>query len=156
LSHDCHCATHTCNTFWSSLVVVATNPRSKLGARGEQLAAEHLERRGLEIVQRNYRTRWGELDIIAADARTLVFCEVKSRLSNADRGTTTAGGMSGEVRALESVRQRKRAQVRRLAGHWLSQTTARPHAPNVRFDVIGVILDRHGELVELEHLEGAF
>ncbi|MGZ4219172.1 MAG: YraN family protein [Solirubrobacteraceae bacterium] len=52
------------------------DPRRHLGQLGEQLAAEHLVRRGFEIVERNYRTRWGELDIIAFDGRILAFCEV--------------------------------------------------------------------------------
>ena len=50
--------------------------RQRLGSTGERLAAEHLERRGFAILERNYRTRWGELDLIAFDGRVLVFCEV--------------------------------------------------------------------------------
>ena len=50
--------------------------RHRLGRLGEQLAADHLARCGFEILQRNYRTRWGELDIVAFDGRTLAFCEV--------------------------------------------------------------------------------
>ena len=50
---------------------VATDPRRDLGALGEQLASEHLERRGFTIVERNYRTRWGELDVIAYDGTVL-------------------------------------------------------------------------------------
>ena len=53
--------------------------RRDVGQRGEQVAADHLVRRGFWILQRNYRTRWGEIDIIAFDGRTLAFCEVKSR-----------------------------------------------------------------------------
>ena len=119
--------------------------RSELGRRGEQLAAEHLVRRGFEIVERNYRTRWGELDIVAYDGRTLAFCEVKTR-----RGT--AAGRT----PLESVRSRKRSRVRRMAGRWLVERTDRPYADNLRFDAIGVTLDPAGRLVSLEHLEGAF
>lgn len=54
-----------------------TDPRQTLGRRGEQLAAEHLERLGFSIVVRNHRTRHGEIDIVAYDGHTLVFCEVK-------------------------------------------------------------------------------
>ena len=61
------------------------DPRRRLGQLGEQLAAEHLVRLGFEIVERNYRTRWGELDIVAFDGRTLAFCEVKTRRVSADR-----------------------------------------------------------------------
>jgi len=119
--------------------------RSELGRLGEQLAAEHLVRRGFEIVERNYRTRWGELDIVAFDGRTLAFCEVKTR-----RAPT--GGAS----PLEAVRPLKRSRVRRMAASWLIERTARPRAEHLRFDAIGVTIDRAGCLVSLEHLEGAF
>ena len=55
-----------------------SDPRRALGALGERLAAEHLERAGYRIVERNYRTRYGELDIVASGERCLVFCEVKT------------------------------------------------------------------------------
>jgi putative endonuclease len=55
---------------------VSSDPRHRIGELGEQLAAEHLARRGYRIVERNYRTRWGELDIVACDESTLTFCEV--------------------------------------------------------------------------------
>lgn len=119
--------------------------RPQLGRLGEQLAAEHLTRRGFEIVERNYRTRWGELDIVAFDGRTLAFCEVKTRrLAESGRSP------------LESVRTFKRSQVRKMAGRWLIERTDRPYADTVRFDAIGVTLDLSGRLVSLEHLEGAF
>jgi len=50
---------------------MSSDPRHRLGTTGERLAAEHLTRRGYRIVERNYRTRWGELDIVAFDGRTL-------------------------------------------------------------------------------------
>jgi putative endonuclease len=55
---------------------MSTDPRQELGRRGEQVAVEHLLRRGFDIVERNYRTRWGELDIVAYDGSALIFCEV--------------------------------------------------------------------------------
>ena len=119
--------------------------RPQLGRLGEQLATEHLIRRGFEIVERNYRTRWGELDIVAYDGRTLAFCEVKTR-------RLTAPGRD----PLESVHAVKRSKVRKMAGRWLIERTDRPYADNVRFDAIGVTIDPAGRLVSLEHLEGAF
>ena len=119
--------------------------RPHLGRLGEQLAAEHLARRGFQIVERNYRTRWGELDIVAFDGRTLAFCEVKTR-------RLAASGRS----PLESVRTVKRSRVRKMAGRWLIERTDRPYADTLRFDAIGVTLDPAGRLVSLEHLEGAF
>ena len=58
---------------------MSNDVRHRLGQLGEQLATEHLVRRGFQILERNYRTRWGELDIIAYDGETLAFCEVKTR-----------------------------------------------------------------------------
>ncbi|PZS36559.1 MAG: YraN family protein, partial [Pseudonocardiales bacterium] len=57
--------------------------RRHLGRSGERVAAEHLQRLGFDVLERNYRTRWGELDLVAYDGRTLVFCEVKARTSDA-------------------------------------------------------------------------
>jgi putative endonuclease len=124
---------------------VSSDPRPGLGRLGEQLAAEHLVRRGFQIVERNYRTRWGELDIVAFDGRVLAFCEVKTRRASA----------MGES-PLDAIRTRKRAQVRKMAGRWLIERTGRPYADMVRFDAIGITVDPAGRLLSLEHLEGAF
>lgn len=119
--------------------------RRQLGDTGEQLAAEHLNRRGFQILDRNFRTRWGELDIVACDGRTIVFCEVKTRV---------ARGAGRDP--LESVHPRKRAQVRRMAGRWLAERHDRPRASDLRFDAIGITLGADGQLIRLDHLEAAF
>jgi len=124
---------------------VSEDGRQRLGRRGEHLAAEHLVRRGFAIVERNYRTRWGELDIVAFDGRTLAFCEVKSR-----RLAPGAG------HPFEGLRTLKQAQVRKMAGRWLIDRRQRPYAEIVRFDAIGVTFDFAGKLVGIEHLEAAF
>jgi putative endonuclease len=112
---------------------------------GEQLAAEHLTRRGFRILERNYRTRWGELDIVAFDGETLAFCEVKTR-------TVTTRGIA----PFDALHAQKRARVRKMAGSWLRERRERPYAPAVRCDAIAVTFDRTGRLLALEHLEGAF
>jgi putative endonuclease len=117
--------------------------RHRLGRVGEQLAAEHLERRGFAIVARNHRTRWGEIDLIAADEQRIVFCEVKTRRA----------GAAGPFDGLRETQQRR---LRRLAVAWLQEQDARPRTPELRFDAIGITIDAHGRLVALEHLEGAF
>ena len=122
-----------------------TERRPRLGQTGETLAAEHLVRRGFSILERNFRTRWGELDIVALDGRELVFCEVKTRRGDVARPWP-----------LESVHPRKRGQVRRMASSWLRDRPNHPYAPTIRFDAIGIVLDRAGRLLSLEHLEGAF
>jgi putative endonuclease len=124
--------------------------RRDVGQRGEQVAADHLVRRGFWILQRNYRTRWGEIDIIACDGHTLAFCEVKSRRL---RGSSTA---VAEISPFDSLHPRKRVQVRRMAQRWIGERFQRPYASVIRFDAIGVTFDCRGELLRLEHLEGAF
>jgi putative endonuclease len=122
-----------------------TDPRHRLGALGEQLAAEHLVRRGFRILERNYRTRWGELDIVAFDGQTLAFCEVKTRRIGQGDGTP-----------FESLHEGKRRRVRKMAGSWMRERGARPVARAIRCDAIAVTFDRAGRLVAIEHLEGAF
>jgi putative endonuclease len=124
---------------------VPEDPRRALGRAGEEAASAHLARRGFEIVERNYRTRWGELDIVAYDGQTLVFCEVKARRAH-----------GAQTDPLESVRVGKRSRVRMMAARWLSERTDRPYARRLRFDAIGVTFDLAGRLLALEHLEGAF
>jgi len=123
---------------------MSTDLRHRLGKHGEQIAAEHLVRLGYEIVERNYRTRWGELDIVAFDGETLAFCEVKTRR------LSPAGG------PLDGLRAPQRQRLRKMAGQWLIERTNRPHSDLIRFDAIGVTIDATGKLVSIEHLEGAF
>jgi putative endonuclease len=117
--------------------------RHRLGRVGEQLAVEHLERRGFAILARNHRTRWGEIDVIAADERRIVFCEVKTR-------------RVGASSPFEGLREAQCRRLRRMAAAWLQEPTDRPRVPELRFDAIGVTIDARGRLVALEHLEGAF
>ena len=124
---------------------MSNDRRHRLGALGEQVAAEHLVRRGFEILERNYRTRWGELDIVAFDGHTIAFCEVKAR---------RAGGRMGPP--FDAIHPRKRAQVRKLVSRWLAERSERPRAAHIRCDAIGVIFDASDRLVALEHLESAF
>ena len=127
-----------------------SDPRRALGAAGEELAARHLEARGLEIVHRNFRTRYGELDLVARDERYLVFCEVKTRIVRA------APGPLGPMAAIGA---RKQQRVRAMAREWLSGAHDRlgpTSPPEIRFDAVGISLDPAGRLIALEHLEGAF
>jgi putative endonuclease len=126
------------------------DPRRRLGARGEGLAARHLEARGYEVVERNFRTRYGELDVVARDARFLVFCEVKTRIVRQAAEADVLGPFA-------AIGSRKQQQVRAMAREWLTQGRLEgPRPQELRFDAIGVSFDAHGRLVALEHLEAAF
>jgi putative endonuclease len=122
---------------------VSSDQRHVLGRTGESLAAAHLERLGLRVLTRNFRTRWGELDIVACDERTIVFCEVKCRR----QGSGTPWDALGPA---------KQARVRKMAAAWLNEVRDRPFAAELRFDAIGVTIDARGRLVSLDHLEAAF
>jgi putative endonuclease len=114
--------------------------RNELGALGEQLAVEHLRALGLRILARNWRCRYGELDVIAADGdRTVVFIEVKTR---------SGDGFGGIA---EAVTRAKVRRIRRLAGIWLAgQDTG---WAQVRIDVIGVRIGRR-RVPEVMYLRG--
>ncbi|HYY06163.1 MAG TPA: YraN family protein [Candidatus Limnocylindria bacterium] len=120
-----------------------TDVRHTRGRRGEELAAAHLSRLGYEILARNHRTRWGELDLVAFDGETIVFVEVKTR-------------RAGSGAPWDSLHELKQSQVRRMAAAWLIGTRDRPYGARLRFDAVGVLLDREGQLVRLDHLEAAF
>lgn len=120
-----------------------TDLRRSLGNAGERIAEGHLERLGLRILARNYRTRWGELDLVAYDGERIVFCEVKTRCSGAGH-------------PFDALGDAKRERVRRMAARWLAETDERPRAAELRFDAIGVTLDPRGRLLGLDHLEDAF
>lgn len=95
-----------------------------IGARGEEAAAAYLERIGMTIVDRNWRTAAGELDIIALDGDELVLCEVKTRRTAA-KGTPE-----------EAVSANKRRKIARLAREYIAH--AGLDAPRVRFDVVAI------------------
>jgi putative endonuclease len=126
---------------------MSSDRRRDRGELGERIAAEHLEHRGYRIVDRNFRTRQGELDLVVANDETLVFCEVKTRV---------AGGRTGPAGPLDAIGYVKQRRIRALAGEWLAHTENRPHPRDLRFDAIGITLTPRGQLLALEHLEAAF
>ncbi len=114
-----------------------------LGRAGEEAAARQLEAMRYQIVERNYRCRLGEVDIIARDGNNILcFIEVKAR-------RTGAFG-SG----LEAVEGRKRAQIRRVATYYLSRFGDAP--PPCRFDAVEVWLGPEGRPERVQVLRNAF
>lgn len=126
----------------------ASDPRRALGHLGESVAVAHLERQGFAILDRNARTRHGEIDIVAFDGQTLAIVEVKTR-----RGIPMA---PSALIALEGLRPAQRARLRRLAAAWLQDRCPRPRAEEVRFDAIGIVMDERNRLLCLDHIEGAW
>jgi putative endonuclease len=127
------------------------DPRHVLGRRGERLAADHLERLGFAILARNFRTRHGEIDLIAFDGEVLVFAEVKTRRVRARRQ------LEPDEQPLAWLRVRQQLRLRRLAAAWLYETRRdRPVAHTIRFDAVGVVVDAADRLLCLDHLESAW
>ncbi len=126
-----------------SVAAMVIDLRQHLGRLGERLGREHLERLGYRVVASNYRTRFGELDLIVCDDTTIVFVEVKARRVEA------------AVPPLQSVPPCKQRQVRRMAAAWLVESSDRPRARELRFDVVGVLV-RGDRPALVTHLRAAF
>lgn len=118
--------------------------RRRIGQRGEDLALSYLAEKGYALVERNYRTRHGEIDLVVRDEETLVFVEVKLR-----RGT-------GFGDPLEAVTPRKRAKIRLMAEQYLVERDPEFIASfdELRFDVVGILLVSGKP--EIRHVENAF
>ena len=113
-----------------------------LGKSGENAACDELRRRGYAILARGYRTRMGEIDIIARDGPTLVFVEVKAR-------TTGRWGYPAEAVTLH-----KQAKVTAMAADYLARCGW--HDRPCRFDVVAVLLDERGRTLSVEVFPNAF
>jgi putative endonuclease len=113
--------------------------RKTTGAWGEDLALHYLLRRGYRLVERNYRKRRGEIDLIVRKKET-VFVEVKLRRS------------TGYGDPLEAVTARKQATIRSLAAQYLADN--HPDVDILRFDVVGILATHTG--TRIEHIEDAF
>ena len=125
-----------------------TQTRLRLGRAAEDLVASRLAAAHWEIVERNARTRVGELDLVALDGSTLVFLEVKAGREESD---------FGPERPVLAIGLRKQRQVRRLATAWMAaRRRDLPRYEEIRFDAVGVTFDRDGGVREYEHIRGAF
>ena len=118
-----------------------SNSRVELGRWGEQLAASHLKSLGYQILERNWRCRRGEIDLVASAGEVLVFVEVKTRRGR-DHGMPEEALTKAKVRRLLELSQRY------LLEHDLEDV-------DWRVDMVAVELNRQGELVRCEHVPNA-
>jgi putative endonuclease len=116
------------------------NLRQNLGRYGEDRAAIYLQDRGYEIIDRNWRSRSGEIDLVARDRDRLVFVEVKTRNG------------SGYGHPFESITKDKVARMRRLVADWCQAKEV--SGVKVRLDAISVLVS--GGRVSIEHLKQVF
>jgi putative endonuclease len=124
-----------------------TDPRRRIGQMAEELVARRLRAAGWEILERNARTRHGELDIVARDGRALVFVEVKAGRE---------GNSFGPERPVLAVDRRKQQRIRRLASAWMAANRGLPRYTDIRFDAVGVTVDRSGQVIDIEYIRAAF
>ena len=118
-----------------------TQAKDAVGAYGERVAAAHLVDQGMVVLDRNWRSRSGEIDLVLRDGDEVVFCEVKTRR------TARFGA------PVEAVNAPKVRRLRRLAAQWLAEAGLR--VPTVRFDVVSVQPQPSGA-ARVEHIRGAF
>ena len=117
------------------------DPRRRLGQWGEKVAALHLEAQGLLILERNWRCRGGEIDLVARDGETVVFVEVKTRRGR-DFGAPE-----------EALTPHKAAKLMQLGQQYIADR----ELDNVdwRIDLVAVELDGSGKLLRCDHIPNA-
>ena len=125
------------------------NTTKQFGDEGEGIAAKYLQNIGFDIVERNYRSKYGEIDLIATKGRLLVFCEVKSRSSL----------LYGQP--AEAVTKEKIQHIRRVASRYLTQNMRIKYLYDdfdIRFDVLELVFagTSDGPQIKINHLENAF
>lgn len=119
--------------------------RQELGRWGEELAVKHLRAQGMQVLDRNWRCREGELDVVAREGAAIVFVEVKAR---------SGLGYGEPAEAVSPVKARR---IRVLAARWLAEQREAGRCGggwDLRFDVVSVL--RTNGLPEVLHLRAAF
>ncbi|MGB9857863.1 MAG: YraN family protein [Dictyoglomaceae bacterium] len=116
--------------------------KKELGKIGEEFALDYFKKKGFEICERNYRTHFGEIDLIVKKKNLLIFIEVKTRKSL----------KFGEP--IEAVDERKQEKIRFIADYYLAKIKNK--SLQVRFDVFSIILDKDNKISSWEHIPNAF
>lgn len=117
----------------------STRPHNQtIGARGEAIAAKHLESLGYKLIAQNWHCRYGELDLIMRDGDTYVAVEVKTR-----SGT-------GYGSPFEAITERKATRLWRLLLEW--KRTHNLHGAHLRVDAVGIVIPRDGSSPQIDHL----
>lgn len=115
---------------------------ASLGCLAEELAAAYLVKKRFNVLERNYKTRWGEIDIIARDGTTLVFVEVKARMRD------------GCGLPQEAVTKQKQYKIIRMAQQYMHQCDRKVFERPVRFDVVAI--QWQGDVPVIDHIPHAF
>lgn len=112
------------------------------GRLGEDFALEYFKKRGFEIWERNYKTNFGEIDLIVKKGNLLIFVEVKTRKS-LEFGSP-----------IEAINKKKQEKIRFIADYYLSKRKIKDY--QIRFDVFSILLDKDNKIKSFEHISNAF
>lgn len=115
-----------------------------IGSIGEELAANHIKKKGYSVLDRNYRTKLGEIDIVARKQNIVVFIEVKTRTSD----------IFG--RPSEAVNYKKQKTIKRLSQQYILHKKLDRNCLNYRFDIIEVEIKLTEKKYRINHIENAF
>jgi putative endonuclease len=135
---------------FANISELENDPRKNIGQIGEQIALEYLEQQGHRLVCRNWKCRYGELDLITCvgdlESEEFVFAEVKTRLASA----------LAKRHVLENITRRKQNKLRLLSQVYLNSRFRDNRFPRFRIDVVGVILERGSlQVIDIEHITNA-
>ena len=128
------CVDYIEGVFWKTI----SDQRQKLGDLGEEIASNYLKKKGYKILERQYKSQYGEIDIIAEHKKTLVFVEVKARRSD-DFGLPE-----------EAVDERKLEKI--IATGNCYQQKLKSKFEDVQVDVVSIIINKEFQIKELKHL----
>jgi len=117
-----------------------TTEKQNIGKLGEDIAIKYLEKQGYEILGRNYRKPWGEIDIVAQQNNELVFVEVKAQ------------NQEFEWRPEENITRHKKRQLSRIIATYLKANKI-PEEQDWRIDVLAIKLDLNTENAEIDHIQ---
>ncbi len=120
------------------------SPKRKFGDIGEKIAARHLERKGYQIIDRNYQKPWGEIDLVSKKHGLLVFCEVKTRdAKNVEH-----------YLAESSVNHLKIKKLQKICETYLAEKRY-PYSQKWQIDVLAVIVDKENRKAKIKHYKNA-
>ena len=125
------------------------------GRKGEEIAAKFLEEKGFSIKERNFRTRFGEIDIVCYDKDILVFVEVKTKIGHdfgepeemVGKGKLAKVQRMGEVYTLLKTQELKKSKTQGMELTWEGRC---------RVDVVGIVLKENGEVERIRHYEAVY
>ncbi len=118
--------------------------RKQIGNIGENIATDYLKKNGYQILARNFKTKWGELDIIAQKNRVIIFVEVKSLNKN----------LKSDFQPEDEITFHKARQLQKMTQIYLSNNKIQLDTPH-QIDILAIELAENGQVANIRHIENA-